>query len=480
MVDVCPEFGFFNVRPLFCEAKYLAVINFFGKDSKTEIVGSASNLAYVIFGLFAHYASRRADPLIKMECALVFAVGIGSTLYHMTGFYGFGHFDGLPMLLLVGVVFLAVLEDTVIDKLEPENPYDVCVCTLREWASAFVYVFTFAYILFALVMNTVSDPTIDFDLLFAIPIFALCILMLYTFREEKKVAEKAEKEEAVAEASRLAQESKTQELQSLSPVAAGKDKPQQLPVQTHDLNPEAAAANTPGSLDPSPHDTAVGRPTSDLAVEIQQAVNTTGQPLEVVTIQKQDSEPKLYTRGKHKRTASMLLRTIKGRDVKKTMIGGPIEYRNDVKMIALRAVLFMGVGFVCRWVDIEWCRSGKYPYSVYFFGHGWWHILSGYAAHCIVCFSSYLRADLFMRKPTLHWYPRCLFTTLGIKMIPTVEWDDDDRLIGILEHSFKEYLTDMPAGPSGKFKGTITQGMNVMRTFASGLADRARTGTVAL
>jgi hypothetical protein len=109
-------------------AKYIGLRNRYGNNSLTEVVGTITNVAYILFGLSAFYASRRsdrnprcsssadrshavcrADPLTKMQCTFLTCLGVGSGLYHATGFFGFGQLDGMPMLLMICFLFLSVL-----------------------------------------------------------------------------------------------------------------------------------------------------------------------------------------------------------------------------------------------------------------------------------------------------------------------------------------------------------------------------------
>ena len=69
----------------FCEYKYLGITNAFGHGSKTEVVNTATNIFYLIFAAVGFYMSRKADPLIKLQCAFLMCTGIGSALYHATG-----------------------------------------------------------------------------------------------------------------------------------------------------------------------------------------------------------------------------------------------------------------------------------------------------------------------------------------------------------------------------------------------------------
>src|SRR5690242_7268327 len=59
----------------FCEYKYLGITNAFGHGSKTEVVNTATNIFYLIFAAVGFYMSRKADPLIKLQCAFLMCTG---------------------------------------------------------------------------------------------------------------------------------------------------------------------------------------------------------------------------------------------------------------------------------------------------------------------------------------------------------------------------------------------------------------------
>jgi len=369
------------------------------------------------------------------------------------------------MLLFVGLVFLAVLEDTVLSKLEPENHADVCFCTCQEWASAFIYVFAFSYILFALVMSTVSDPVITFDLLFAIPIVALCLLMLYTFRDTKVARARLEREHQ-----RAASEVKTSAALQGETVVTVKDKPRALTIQTPDYKPDIKPDMDQQKVDDMKQ-MQPDMPTVAVAIG-------KGTPMEVSTKiltpeenRAREQSTAALRKKKHRRTASEILRGIKGNINKEGLIHGTAEARMDIKIIAMRAVIFILVAELLRAVDINFCNSQ----IVFMYGHGWWHTLSAYAAHCIICFSSYVRADLYMKYPKIHWYPACSHKLLGWKLMPTVVWHDDDLLVSKLE----ELEAQLPVQPEVKLSShSVKATFASLETIATELAQDIRRATV--
>lgn len=91
------ENSFFRVHVLFCEYKYLGISNVWGGGSRTEVVGTISNLAFIVLGICALRFSTKATTLVRLWCGMLCAIGIGSSLYHATGFDGCRMFDIIPM-----------------------------------------------------------------------------------------------------------------------------------------------------------------------------------------------------------------------------------------------------------------------------------------------------------------------------------------------------------------------------------------------
>jgi len=142
----------------FCEGlSPIASHGLFGAHSVTEWANTISCLPIVFFGIWGMVKGRHWAPFPMMMHAILALVGIGSALYHLTLYFGFGLLDTFPMTLLMGFASVTLLNEVAHEK----------ITRGRKFALAAFALIAGAYMLVGLV-SAVFSPLV-FRNVFSIP-----------------------------------------------------------------------------------------------------------------------------------------------------------------------------------------------------------------------------------------------------------------------------------------------------------------------